>query len=216
MKRHDDIVQGSIEWHELKWGKIGGTLSKGLFVKSDTLLIDILSQRMEEFEPEDGFSNDPMERGNELEPFALEYLSNYTGLEFVKSGWLECEENELLGISPDGITDDNTISAECKCFGRKKHFEVILNDEIPLENIPQQIHYFTINPELKKHYFIAFRPEAPKHFIKELTPDSIVNIGTKARPVLKTIDAIRWESLNEASKLLAEIKEKELLIKSDL
>ena len=43
MINHKEIKQGSIEWHELRWGKIGGTLSSGLFVKSDTLLIDILT-----------------------------------------------------------------------------------------------------------------------------------------------------------------------------
>ena len=49
MIKHNELEQGSQEWHEIKWGKIGGTLSKGLFVKSDTLLIDILSQRLEDF-----------------------------------------------------------------------------------------------------------------------------------------------------------------------
>ena len=69
MIRFNEIEQRSQEWHELKWAKIGGTLSKGLFVKSDTLFIDILSQRMEDFEPTDSYTSDAMERGNELEPF---------------------------------------------------------------------------------------------------------------------------------------------------
>ena len=45
-----DIVQGTAEWHQVRYGKIGGSLCKGLFVKSDTLLIEILSKLTEDFE----------------------------------------------------------------------------------------------------------------------------------------------------------------------
>ncbi|MEG7750696.1 YqaJ viral recombinase family protein, partial [Listeria monocytogenes] len=76
------------------------------------------SQREEDFEFEaDTFESDAMQRGNDLEPFAREYLNKYTGLEFKQTGWLQSEENELLGISPDGITDCNRFSCEIKCLG---------------------------------------------------------------------------------------------------
>ena len=210
MLNRKDIEQGSIEWHALKWGKIGGSASKGLFVKSDTLLIDILSQRLEDFEPTDSFTNESMERGNELEPFAREYLNTYTGLVFEQTGWLQCEQNELIGISPDGLTEDETKSCEIKCFGRKKHYEVILDDEIPLDNIHQCIHYFTVNPKLEEHYFLAFRPESPKHFIKVLKRDSVVNIGTKAKPINKTINEVVSLSKEFSKDLLSRILKKEL------
>lgn len=209
MIRFDDLKQRSIEWHEMKWGKIGGTLSKGLFVKSDTLLIDIMSQRIEDFEPEDGFTSLAMGRGQDLEPFARRYLIEYSGIEFVESGWLQSEENELLGISPDGITDDNTIACEIKCLARKKHLEILLSNDIPNEHINQLIHYFTVNPKLEKLHFIAFRPEAPKHFIKILDRDSIINIGTVARPVMKSIDECVLTAMDEANKLLLDIKKRE-------
>lgn len=208
MIAYKEIEQGSEEWHAIKWGKIGGTLAKGLFVKSDTLLIDILSQRLEEFDFIESFTSDAMERGNELEPGAREYLNQYTGLTFEEYGWLQSEENELLGISPDGMISDETIACEIKCFGRKKHMEVLLTQEIPLENIPQCIHYFTINPKLEKLYFIAYRPESPKHFIKELTRESMLNFGTKSKPVLESIEEAIKVSLREANTLLTKINEK--------
>lgn len=185
MKNYKDIIQGTEAWHLLRWARIGGTLSKGLSVNSDTLLIDILSQRAEEYEPEDSFVNDAMKRGLDLEPFAREYLSDYTGIQFNESGWLQSEENELLGISPDGISECETVSCEIKCFGRVKHHGILFNNDIPLDNIDQCIHYFTVNPKLEKHYFIAFRPEAPKHFIKLLTRDSLVDLGVKKKIEIK-------------------------------
>lgn len=202
---YKDIKQKSLEWFELKWGKIGGTASKGLHTKGDTLFIDLLSQHLEEFEPTDSFENEHTQRGNDLEPFALEYLEKYTGYKFNSIGWIQSEENELLGISPDGITDDLKIGAETKCFARKKHTEIILNDEIPLENTHQLVHYFTVNPKLEKLYFCAFRPESVKNFVKELTLESKVNIGTKARPKIMTIEAVRDYSLEKANELLNRI-----------
>ena len=185
---HKNIEQTSLEWFQIKWGKVGGTASKGLFVKSDTLFIELLSQHLEEFEPSENFTNEAMQRGKDLEPFAVEYAQKYTGIKFNSVGWIQSDENSILGISPDGITDCETIAIECKCFGRKKHTEILVSNEIPSENVHQLIHYFTVNPKLEKLYFCAFRPEAPKNFIKELTLESEINLGTNAKPKITTID----------------------------
>ena len=183
------VEQGTIEWHETRYGKIGGSTSKGLFVKSDTLMLDLLSQHLEDYEPEDGFLSAAMERGNDLEPDAIRLLSDYTGIDFKSEGWLQCEEVPLLGISPDAITDCDEYSAEVKCPGRKKHTETIVNDVIPADYLHQCIHYFTVNPKLKKHYFASFRPENKLKplFVKEMTRDTVVDLGTKRKPSLATV-----------------------------
>lgn len=224
MKVYQDIEQKSEEWFLAKWGKIGGTLSKGLFVDSDTLFIDILSQRLEEYEPVDSYENEAMQRGNNLEPFAVEYLEKYldNGTVFETFGWLESEENELLGISPDGMTSDFKLACETKCFGRKQHLEVILSGEIPKEFIPQAVHYFTVNPKLEKLYWTAFRPETVKSVIIEVTRDTELDMGWKKKieipqfgakgqsikPKIKSVPDIRtvgqWTeiSLSKAEELL--------------
>lgn len=185
-----DIEQHSEEWHKVRYGKIGGTLSKGLFVKSDTLLEDVLSELCEEFDLQENYQSYDMIRGTELEPEARRSLNAYLGVELNEVGWLQCEENEYLGISPDGITDCETISAEIKCPNAKKHLSTIRANEIPSDNVHQCLHYFTVNPKLEKHYFCSYRPENiyKPMFVKELTRDSLVNLGTKAKPILKTIN----------------------------
>ena len=178
MKVYSEVKQKSLEWFELKWGKIGGTLSKGLHTRGDTLFIDLLSQHLEEFEPTDSFENEAMKRGNDLEPFAIQYVEEYvseaTGkpLKFQQFGWLQSEVNELLGISPDGLTEDFKIACETKCYSRKKHLEILLANDILSDDTHQVIHYFTVNPKLEKLYFCAFRPETVKSFIKEVTLDT--------------------------------------------
>ena len=213
MITYPGLEQRTIEWHEMKWAKIGGTLSKGLRTKGDTLFIDILSQDIEEFEPSDGFQNASMERGQEMEPFAIEYLEGYTGLKFEQFGWLQSEGNRLLGISPDGLTADLKVGAETKCYSRKKHTEILLTKQIPLDDIDQVIHYFTVNPFLEKMYYCAFRPESVNSFVKELTLESEVNIGTNARPNFETVREVRDASLKAADLLLKRVDETKYLLR---
>lgn len=201
-----DIPQGSLEWLQLRYGKIGGTLSDGLLVDSDTLLIEMLSMNLEPFELEDNYESDDMVRGGELEPEARKRLIQQTGIEFNKCGWLQSESIPLIGISPDGITEDLTKACEIKCPGRKKHTETVLNNKIPDDNIKQCLHYFTVNSKLEELYFCSFRPEAKYPlFVKMINRDFQINIGTKAKPILKSINEVVGIVRRKAIELQEEI-----------
>lgn len=182
MTIHWDLKQQSPEWSELKWGKIGGSQASGLLKDTDTLFLEILSQKAEEYEPTDDFVNEHMARGNELEPFAREYVEKYTGLKFLVPGWIQSKKYDLIGISPDGITEDLKTGIEIKCLSRKEHWRCVLENEIPLKHIPQCLHFFNVNTLLEKLYFVSFRPESGRNKVFELTRDSFVNIGTFAKP----------------------------------
>lgn len=203
-----DIQQKTPEWFAIKWGKIGGTLSKGLFVSSDTLLIDILSQVTEEYEiEEEGYVSADMQRGNELEPIAFKKLCQFSGIDFETAGWLQCEEVSLLGISPDAISADCKASAEVKCPARKKHIATVLANDIPSDNIHQCLHYFTINPKLEQHFFVSFRPESIRPlFIKKITRESIIDLGTRAKPNCKPVSEWVKIALQNALELEAKLK----------
>lgn len=204
--------QGSFEWLEERYRHVTGTTSKGLFVKSDTLLIDLVSQNLEDFEEESVFVSEAMERGNELEEPARIELIKYTGIEFVEFGFAESIEIPLLGISPDGFSVDFKYGCEIKCPSRKKHTETIISDEIPLDNLHQLLHYFTVNPKLEKLFFCSFRPEnkIKPLFVKALTKDSVINLGTKARPKVSTVSEwvdIAKKSAKELTKDIDELIE---------
>lgn len=186
MKIHWKLQQGTEAWHRERYGKIGGSSSKGLFVDSDTLFIDILSQKLEDFEmDEDSYISSDMLRGYEMEPLHRREMSKYAGVEFLEAGWIQ-SKHPLLGISPDGLTKDAKISAELKCPGRKRHAETLLGGVIPSDHICQCIHYFTVNPKLEKHYFGSFRPESKYPlFVRTLTRDSLVDIGWTKKGKIK-------------------------------
>lgn len=189
MKIYSDIEQRSPEWFELKYRRIGGTRSKGLTENPETLLIELLGEFGEDYvEQEEEFISDSMLDGIIKEPEARAALNAYTGHTFVEVGWVQ-SDIELLGISPDGVTADGKRMCEIKCPQAKRHVDTCLKNEIPLDNLDQCIHYFTVNEKLEELYFLSYRPEFnPKPmFIKVLTLGSLVNVGTEKRPVLKEI-----------------------------
>jgi len=186
--------QGSIEWHESRWAKITSTRASQLFVKSDNLFLELLGEYTEQFQVEDNYESYDMIRGKELEPEARYQVSQYTGLEFNEVGLAISTSCPIIGISMDGLTDDHTKACEIKCPKAKKHLQTCLEGEIPLDNLDQCVHYFTVNPKLESLFFVSYRPESIKPlFVKELKRTDSVNLGTKAKPILKTVQ--EWVEL---------------------
>jgi hypothetical protein len=228
-----NIQQQTEDWFKIKWGKIGGTASAGLLNSTDTLKIDILSQRLEEFSYSEGYKSDDMIRGNELEPFAREYISKYANTNFLEVGWLQSEDNVLIGMSPDGINEDHTIQCEIKCLARKKHTEILVDNQIPKEYLAQCLHAFTINPKLTEFYWIAYRPESIRPFVGLLNRESLLDFSWKKKtevkqfgvkgneikpkivsePDIKTIDEWAKISLKAADDMLEEILKLESSLK---
>jgi len=102
MKIYKDIEQGTEDWYKIRFRKIGGTRSKGLFIKSDNLLLELLSEITEEFTiDEDGFVSAAMARGSDLEPLAMSELIKYTGIDF-----------DLICITIHIRFNDTTLDAE--------------------------------------------------------------------------------------------------------
>jgi len=202
-----DIEQGTEEWYKIRWGKVSGTRAKSLFTKGDDLLYTLLSEITEPFELEDGYTSDDMQRGKDLEPLARRALSDYIGTPLCEVGWLQSSEHEISGISIDGISEDETITAEIKCPGSKKHIETLLAGIIPLEHVHQCLHSFSVNPKLQAHYFLSYRPEAIKPmFVREITRESIMNIGTKANPITVSVEQYVLQSHAKLSALEQQIK----------
>lgn len=196
---HFDVEQGTEAWHRLRWGKVGGVLAKSLLGKPETLISHIGSCQLEPFYMEDDpYINSDMQRGIDLEPIARGELSKYIGVELLPVGWLQSTVIPIIGVSPDGVSADLTISCSIKCPGKNKHAATLYGGIIPDDNIDQVLHEFTVNPNLEKCYFLSFRPECEHPmFVRYLTRDSIVDMGTKAKPVCKPVS--EWVSILQAA-----------------
>jgi len=209
MKPHFNIEQGSDEWHLIRQAKVGGSTSSQLHVKSDTLLEQLLAELAEPFQiPDEGFITAPMQRGKDLEPLAVAEVAKYTGLSFRSVGWMQSDECELIGASPDAITEDMTEIVEVKCPNAKTHISYLRAGIIPIDHVDQVVHYFAVHPELQKVHFASYRPECIKPlFVKTLTRDSFVNVGTKARPVMLSVADYANEKVTLAQSLTVRLKE---------
>lgn len=225
-----NIEQKSIEWFEVKHGKIGGTRAKELFVDSKTLFYKMLAEHVEPFDEdlEESFVSDAMERGNELEPQARLELGKYLNLQFLECGWIQ-SDNELLGISPDGITSGFKIQCEIKCPQAVAHLKMCLENEVQKDYLGQIIHAFTVNDKLEKLFFCSYRPECEimPIFVKEFTKNSVIDLGWKTKievkqfgvkgqeikpkietvPDLKTIEQWSKIAIQEAEKLQNQLQE---------
>lgn len=182
-----DIEQRTVEWHEVKHGKIGGTRAG---VGLETLLVEIVSELTEEYQiKDDFFVSRAMQEGIDKEPDARQKFSAENFIDFLDCGWLQSEENDLLGISPDGISKDETIMCEIKCPEAKKYTKQLLSKDILKEYNDQLVHAFLVNPKLETHYFVMYRPENlyKNLWHKKLKKDSLLQIGTEKNPLYKSI-----------------------------
>ena len=205
MKIHYDIEQGTEAWHRIRWAKIGGTRGSGLFVKSNTLAIEITAELCEDYQDDDSFTSKDMQRGNELEPVARERLEEYAGVKFLEAGWID-SDIPRVGMSPDGITEDETAMCEIKCPSKKKHTEWCLDEVVPKDHVYQCIHAFLVNSKLETLHFCSFRPECIRPlFVVSLTRESEVNIGTAKKPVMAVIGKLVDDASSAAHTLNKDI-----------
>jgi len=210
MIAHWDIVQGTEEWHKIRYGKIGGTLAKSILVEGDTLIKNVGSCYLEPFELEvDGYESFDMIRGTELEPIARRELSAYTGFDFLECGWLQSEECELMGISPDGITKSLTVGAEIKCPAKEKHTETLFNGVIPDGNIYQCLQLFAVNPLFEVVYFASFRPESQYPlFVRKITLNDIITLTVNRKKEVGTVQSFVERMRVSSTVIHATIKSK--------
>ena len=182
------IQQKSEDWFKIKVGKVGGSTSSQLHVNSKTLLEELLSELCEPWQFEDSYVSLAMQRGNELEPFGVAEVAKYVGKEFRTVGWIQSDECALIGASPDAISVDETDAIELKCPSAKVHVGYVRGEIVPLDHIDQCCHYFAVLPTLERVHFASYRPECIRPlFVVTITPDTVVNVGTKAKPVQMSV-----------------------------
>jgi len=128
-----DIEQGTDEWHAIREGKL--TASHGQEISAngkglETYIYKMLSEKYSSAEREN-YTNEHMERGNELEPIARSMYEMQESVSVDEVGFVELDE--YTGASPDGfVGEDGGI--EIKCHADTKHFRLVLNGEKEIES----------------------------------------------------------------------------------
>lgn len=183
MKKHNDIEQGSGEWHQIRKGKITGTTLKAIMgtpkARQDAMY-EIIGERLTVGVEED-YEN-PMDRGHRLEPEAISAFEFETGKSVERTGFCESDDNSSIAYSPDGIVSDEE-DVEVKCMGGKNHVKMWLTNEVPDEYYWQLVQAFVVNPKLQKRNFVGYNPDIPIHplHIIEVTREQVAEDIEKAK-----------------------------------
>lgn len=147
-----ELEQGSLEWHIERAGRVTGTsLQSALGAKyskakdkwtlgdkkvQKTLSFELIAERMTEVQIVE-LNTAAVERGRELEPFAIAAMAKARGTDFQECGMLISEFSEEFGFSPDAVfkNSEGVIvgGLETKCPSSKKHIEYLISGVIPSE-----------------------------------------------------------------------------------
>jgi len=208
MKIYKDIIQGTDEWKELRYRKVGGsTLSDvmandGKPVELNAVFYKLLHEFMEDFQIDDNeFISEAMAIGNRLEPEAADLFSQVYGKEVHEIGWAELDE--FIGISPDRIVcslEKITEALEIKCPQGNTYAKYLCNNQLAIDDYCWQlVHYFLTFENLEKLNFMIYRPEnlIKKHILIEITLDTVINTSKKHSATVRELVQLAKIRLSE-------------------
>lgn len=135
MKIHN-CEQGTEEWLQCRLGKLTGSVAYTIATKGkglDTLCLEKATELLTGIIP-DGYKNDAMQHGNDYEAEARSIYELETGNKVVQVGF--CEDNEYVGVSPDGFVDDDGL-IEIKCPQDKTYTQYLIDMKIKPEYYAQ-------------------------------------------------------------------------------
>lgn len=209
---YKDIPQGSPEWHFLRAGKV--TASKVSDVKAKSrdgkgegltrrkYRIQLITEWLTGQPSGNTYTNEAMERGNEMEPIARAAYEAHTG-QFVEQITFATHDDILCaGASPDGLVGDDGL-VEIKCPNSHTHFNYITEGVVPTEYKDQMLWQCAC---MKRQWvdFVSFDNRFPVHmqlFVVRYTPTA-EEIAALEAEVVKFLDEARtvfehWNRVEE-------------------
>ena len=135
-----EVEQGSEQWRKAKLGhvsasSIAAVMAKGAGKTRQSYLEKIVAERLTQ-EVGEGFSNASIEHGVLTEPQARMAYEVLHETFVSKTGFHKHPTIEWLGVSPDGLIDDDGL-VEIKCPNTTTHIAYIKDGKCPAEYYKQ-------------------------------------------------------------------------------
>ena len=202
-----ELEQGSIEWHHERAGRVTGTkLQSALGAKysapkdkwtlgdskvQTTLMYELISERMTEVQIVE-LNTPAVERGRELEPFAIKAAAVKSGEEYQECGMLVSGYSQEFAFSPDSVVkDDGGVvvgGLETKCPSSKKHIEYLIKNRVPPEYYWQVLSAFICSDDVKWWDFASFDDrnyECPLFYLR-VNREDVEEHVQQAREIITT------------------------------
>lgn len=190
----EKMLQGTPEWHEARRGRITMSNAKALVSQGRkkgepsltraSYLIDVASEIITGVTA-DRYKSWEMERGNILEPFAMDAYRDYTGFDVREVGLGYLNEDRRISCSPDALGSSHGV--EVKCQHPKNHLATIVNGFEPKQFVPQMQggiwifdfeywDYVSFCPELKEQPIFVHRVYRDEEMIKSIEESALKGV----------------------------------------
>lgn len=143
LRKYHDIAQNDDEWDELRLGRFTASAFKDLFMGKKTkgyeeaIYLPVF-ERITNQTP-DSFYGKYMERGHELEPFAIERYEMDNFIEIENGGFWTL--GEWIGASPDGLIGKEGLF-ESKAPKFNTHMKYLRDKELP------ELYYWQVHGQM--------------------------------------------------------------------
>ena len=207
------LEQGSLEWHIERAGRVTGTsLQSAVGAKyskpkdkwtlgdkkvQKTLSYSLISERMTEVQIVE-LNTVAVERGRELEPFAIKAVSKLKNIIFEECGMLISDDIKEFGFSPDAVFKNSkgviVGGLETKCPSSKKHIEYMIENKIPSEYYWQVLSPFICSDDVLWWDFASYDDrnyECPLFTIRINRPDIEEHINQAKDILISYLQEVR-------------------------
>lgn len=196
-----DVEQGSQDWHKARCGHwsasnaakiMGGLDTQGL----DDLIRTIAWERVYGPTEEPAYKSAAMQRGNDLEQEARDWLAFQADTVVEQCGFVTHSTVPMVGWSPDGLSHKRKRGQELKCLLHKAYMDVMRKREVPAE-YRWQVRWACWVGDLEGLDFVAYHPQAGGIIIPVTTEGSIYRQMEERVELLEKRVAVWVDMLND-------------------
>jgi len=158
----ENNIQGSDEWLEDRKGKLTASNAQAISANGkglETYVYTLLSEKYSS--NNEKYTNEDMERGNELEAMARKLYELEKDVEIKEVGFIEMDE--FSGASPDGLIGEDGL-VEIKSPNDKNHFFIVSTEKIETKYIWQMQMQMLVT-DRKWCDFVSFNPNFEKELV---------------------------------------------------
>lgn len=195
-----EIIQGSLEWHQLRLGKVTASRVADVIAKTKSgysasranYLAELVAERLTG-SPAERFTNTAMQWGTEKEPEARDAYMFATEADVSEIGFVHHPRIAMTGASPDGLVGDVGL-VEIKCPNSATHIETLRGQQVPAKYITQMQFQMACTGRAWCD-FVSFDPRLPPPvlhlFIKRVHRDEamIAELEREVEAFLAEVDA---------------------------
>lgn len=199
---HENMIQGSEEWENIRLGRATASQASMIFTPTGKLSASRvkyarrLARECRMKDPMEFQGNKYTDWGNEHESEARAVFEKETGKEVHEVGFCT-RADRIIGCSPDGLIKKDGEWAEgleIKCPQVDKHGEYLLEGELPPE-YKLQVHWSMATTGLNAWWFMSYFPDV----VSRPTEDNPNGVIIKTNPLILKIERDEFtEKVSEA------------------